>query len=283
MHILRRSLGLFPLLLGSVGLIVSLVIAAILWIAGERLEKMNELFFAQSDKWFEMADRQIQRTSATIDNANDLLLAAEVGLAQDLDAELIKRFLEKPEVKAMENRLQNTIAEIESLVVLVESCEELIREGKKNFSFGLANGDDIATRTLDSFDKTRQALLRLLRVASDAQGCWMSLSHGRDIERNAANLAHMNAVVQKELEEVKLSVTELRDKFADERAAWQKLSSVSTRYITVGQYVAVGLCVWVGLGQYALALCGILRLRWQTSSAAELSAAELSGAEPAHE
>jgi hypothetical protein len=111
----------------------------------------------------------------------------------------------------------------------------------------------------------------------------MSLSHGRDIERNAANLAHMNAVVQKELEEVKLSVTELRDKFADERTAWQKLSSVSTRYITIGQYVAVGLCVWVGLGQYALALCGILRLRWQTSSAAELSAAELSGAEPAHE
>lgn len=274
MHIFRRSLGLIPLLLGSVGLIVSVAFAVVLWIAGERLEKMNELFFAQSDKWFEMADRQIQRTSSTIDNANDLLLAAEVGLAQDVNAELIKRFLEKPEVKAMENRLQNTIAEIESLVVLIESCEELIREAKKNFSLGLANGDDIATRTLESFDKTRQALLRLLRVASDAQGCWMSLSQGRDVERNAANLSHMNGIIQTQLEEVKGSIAELREKFAEERTAWQKLSHLSTRYITIGQYVAVGLCVWVGLGQYALALCGILRLRWRTSSAAEPSAAE---------
>lgn len=274
MHIFRRSLGLIPLLLGSVGLIVSVAFAVVLWIAGERLEKMNELFFAQSDKWFEMADRQIQRTSSTIDNANDLLLAAEVGLAQDLNAELIKRFLEKPEVKAMENRLQNTIAEIESLVVLIESCEELIREAKKNLSLGLASGDDIATRTLESLDKTRQALLRLLRVASDAQGCWMSLSQGRDVERNAANLSHMNGIIQTQLEEVKGSVAELREKFAEERTAWQKLSSLSTRYITIGQYVAVGLCVWVGLGQYALALCGILRLRWRTSSAAEPSAAE---------
>lgn len=274
MHIFRRSLGLIPLLLGSVGLIVSVAFAVVLWIAGERLEKMNELFFAQSDKWFEMADRQIQRTSSTIDNANDLLLAAEVGLAQDLNAELIKRFLEKPEVKAMENRLQNTIAEIESLVVLIESCEELIREAKKNLSLGLANGDDIATRTLESLDKTRQALLRLLRVASDAQGCWMSLSQGRDVERNAANLSHMNAIIQTQLEEVKGSITELREKFAEERTAWQKLSSLSTRYITIGQYVAVGLCVWVGLGQYALALCGILRLRWRTSSAAVPNAAE---------
>jgi prefoldin subunit 5 len=282
MHIFRRSLGLIPLLLGSVGLIVSVAFAVVLWIAGERLEKMNELFFAQSDKWFEMADRQIQRTSSTIDNANDLLLAAEVGLAQDLNAELIKRFLEKPEVKAMENRLQNTIAEIESLVVLIESCEELIREAKKNLSLGLANGGDIATRTLESLDKTRQALLRLLRVASDAQGCWMSLSQGRDVERNAANLSHMNGIIQTQLEEVKGSITELREKFAEERTAWQKLSSVSTRYITVGQYVAVGLCVWVGLGQYALALCGILRLRWRTSSASVPSAAVPHAAEPPH-
>lgn len=274
MHIFRRSLGLIPLLLGSVGLIVSVAFAVVLWVAGERLEKMNELFFAQSDKWFEMADRQIQRTSSTIDNANDLLLAAEVGLAQDLNAELIKRFLEKPEVKAMENRLQNTIAEIESLVVLIESCTELIREAKKNLSLGLANGDDIATKTLESLDKTRQALLRLLRVASDAQGCWMSLSQGRDVERNAANLSHMNAIIQTQLEEVKGSITELREKFAEERTAWQKLSSLSTRYITIGQYVAVGLCVWVGLGQYALALCGILRLRWRTSSAVVPNAAE---------
>lgn len=282
MHIFRRSLGLIPLLLGSVGLIISVAFAVVLWIAGERLEKMNELFFAQSDKWFEMADRQIQRTSSTIDNANDLLLAAEVGLAQDLNAELIKRFLEKPEVKAMENRLQNTIAEIESLVVLIESCEELIREAKKNLSLGFANGDDIATRTLESLDKTRQALLRLLRVASDAQGCWMSLSQGRDVQRNAANLSHMNAIIQTQLEEVKGSITELREKFAEERTAWQKLSSVSTRYITVGQYVAVGLCVWVGLGQYALALCGILRLRWRTSSASVPSAAVPHAAEPPH-
>lgn len=282
MHIFRRSLGLIPLLLGSVGLIVSVAFAVVLWIAGERLEKMNELFFAQSDKWFEMADRQIQRTSSTIDNANDLLLAAEVGLAQDLNAELIKRFLEKPEVKAMENRLQNTIAEIESLVVLIESCEELIREAKKNLSLGLANGGDIATRTLESLDKTRQALLRLLRVASDAQGCWMSLSQGRDVERNAANLSHMNGIIQTQLEEVKGSITELREKFAEERTAWQKLSSVSTRYITVGQYVAVGLCVWVGLGQYALTLCGILRLRWRTSSASVPSAAVPHAAEPPH-
>lgn len=266
MHIFRRSLGMIPFLIGSIGLITCVVLAIGLWIAGQRIDRMNQMLFTQSDHLFEIADRQMQRAAQGLNDANDMLLAAELGLAQDFDDAMVRDFLAKPEVKSLEVKLSNTISEIESLIHLIETSEEMMRQGKETLNFSLEKNQSVAGTFLETLGKTRIALLRLLRVVSDAQACWMSLNQGQELENNARNLLRMNALIQQQLEEVSLSVTEMRDKFAKERKAWQEVGLASSRYIELGQFIAVGLFVWIGLGQYALALCGVMRLRCRAPS-----------------
>lgn len=261
MHIFQRSLGMVPLLLGSIGLLVCVAVGVGLWMVGERIDRMNQMLFSQSDHLFEIADRQMQRASVGLNDANDLLLAAEIGLAEEFDETVVREFLARPEVQAMELKLRSTITEIESLIHVIETSEEMIRQGKNSLNFSFEKSQSIEGTFLDTLGKTRIALLRLLRVVSDAQACWISLNQGQELENNAKNLLRMNKLIQGQLEEVSGSVSNLRDKFANERKAWQEFGTTSTRYIELGQYIGVGIIAWIGLGQYALALCGIMRLR----------------------
>jgi hypothetical protein len=267
MHIFRRSLGMIPFLIGAIGLIACVVLAIGLWIAGQRIDRMNQMLFAQSDHLFEIGDRQMQRASQGLSDTNDMLLAAELGLAQDFDEAMVRDFLAKPEVKSLEVKLRNTISEIESLIHLIETSEEMMRQGKETLNFSLDKNQSVAGTFLETLGKTRIALLRLLRVVSDAEACWMSLNQGQELVNNARNLLRMNALIQKQLEDVSLIVSEMRDKFAKEREAWQDVGRASSRYIELGQYLGVGLFVWIGLGQYALTLCGIMRLRFRACQA----------------
>lgn len=261
MNLFRRSLGIVPLLLGSIGLLVCIATGAGVWILGERIDRMNQVLFSQSDQLFEMADRQMQRASVGLNDANDLLLAAELGLIEEFDEAVIRKFLARPEVQSMEFKLRSTITEIESLIHVIETSEEMIRQGKNSLNFSFEKSQNTEGTFLETLGKTRNALMRLLRAVSDAQTCWLSLNQGRELEDNAKNLLRMNKLLQLQLEEVSSSVTDLRDKLANERKAWQELGSTSTRYIELGQYIGVGIIAWIGLGQYALALCGVMRLR----------------------
>lgn len=261
MNVLRRSLGIVPLLLGSIGLLVCIAVGVGLWILGERIDRMNQMLFSQSDYLFEIADRQMQRAAVGLNDANDLLLTAELGLTEEFDEAVVRKFLARPEVQSMELKLRSAITEVESLIHVIETSEELIRQGKNSLNFSSEAGQNIEGTFLETLGKTRLALMRLLRAVSDAQACWLSLNQGRDLENNAKNLLRMNNHIQRQLEEVSSSVTNLRDKLANERKAWQELGSTSTRYIGLGQYIGVGIIAWIGLGQYALALCGVMRLR----------------------
>ncbi|MBL8873990.1 MAG: hypothetical protein JNK90_29720, partial [Planctomycetaceae bacterium] len=185
MHIFRRSLGVIPFVLGAVGLLVCVVVAVGLWIAGERIERMNQLLFSQSDHLFEIADRQMQRASTGLNEANDVLLAAELGLEREFDDEMVRQFLARPEVQSMELKLRSTITEIESLIHIIETTEEVVRQGSNSLNFSLEKPQSISGTFLEALGKTRIALLRLLRVVSDAQACWISLNQGQELVNNA--------------------------------------------------------------------------------------------------
>lgn len=260
MHIFRRSLGVIPFVLGAVGLLVCVVVAVGLWIAGERIERMNQLLFSQSDHLFEIADRQMQRASTGLNEANDVLLAAELGLEREFDDEMVRQFLARPEVQSMELKLRSTITEIESLIHIIETTEEVVQQGSNSLNFSLEKPQSISGTFLEALGKTRNALLRLLRVVSDAQACWISLNQGQELVNNAQNLLRMHKLVQRQLDEVAGSVTEMRERFAKERKAWQAFGEETNRYIQLGQYIAVGIFAWIGLGQYALAFCGVQRM-----------------------
>lgn len=261
MHLFQRSLGVIPFLLGAIGLLVSVILAIALWIAGERIERLNEMLFAQADRLFEIADRQMVRASQGLNQANDTLLAAELGLARDFDQQQVQEFLARPEVQSIELKLRTTIEEIEGLIQAIETSEEMIRQGSDSLSLSFAKSRRFEGTFLETLGKARIALLRLMRVVGDAEACWISLKQGRELENNARNLLRMNELIQRQLVEVGESVSEMRERFTAERKAWGELRLTSASYIKIGQSIGIGIFAWIGFGQYALALCGVLRLR----------------------
>lgn len=261
MHFFQRTLGVIPLLLGAIGLCASVVIGVALWIAGERIERLNEMLFAQSDRLFEMADRQMVRASQGLNQANDMLAAAELGLERDFDQQQVQAFMARPEVQSIELKLRRSVEEIEGLIQTIETSEEMIRQGSDSLSFSFEKSRRFEGTFLETLGKARIALLRLMRVVSDAEACWMSLKQGQELENNARNLLRMNELIQRQMVEVGESVSEMKERFTAERKAWGELGLKSAGYIKIGQSIGIGILAWIGLGQYALALCGVLRLR----------------------
>jgi len=261
MHPFQRTLGIIPFLLGAIGLLVSVILAIAFWIAGERIEKLNTMLFAQADRLFEIADRQMVRASQGLHQANDMLAAAELGLQQDFDQQQVKDFLARPEVQSIELKLRRSVEEIEGLIQTIETSEEILRQGSDSLSFSFAKSRRFEGTFLETLGKARIALLRLMRAVSDAEACWISLNQGQELENNARNLLRMNELIQRQLVEVGESVTVMRERCLAERKAWTELSQTSASYIKIGQSIGIGILAWIGFGQYALALCGVLRLR----------------------
>jgi hypothetical protein len=261
MHFLQRSLGIFPFSLGAVGIIACGLLAMGAWFAGERIEQMNQRLFSQSDRLFTVADRQMQRASQGLEEAQEVLSIAELGLEKDFDEEMVRNFLAKPEVKLIEQRLQSSISEVESLIQVIDTCDELIRQAEESLRFSFQRAPSIEGTFRESLGKSRVALLRLLRVVSDAQACWYSLNQGNNIEINAKNLLRMNAQIKQQLAEVRDSVMKMRERLMVERETWQKFGKQANRYIALGQYCALAILLWIGLGQYALCHCGLQRFQ----------------------
>lgn len=261
MHIFRRSLGIIPFSVGSVGLLACLILATGIWIAGARIDRFLQNLFMHADQAFAMAERQVQRADRGLQETKDVLLAAELGVDQEVNEQKVRDFLAKPEVKSLELKLRSYISEIEGLIKIIETSEEMIRQANNSFSVTSRGNQSMEGTFLDTLSKSRLALLRLLRVASDAEACWMSLNQGRELESNARNLLRMNELVQRQLVEVSDSVVALRDRLASERKSWQQYGLELSSYLKWFQYIGVGIFAWIGMGQYALALCGVLRLK----------------------
>ena len=261
MRFLQRSLGVFPFSLGAVGILACGLLAMGAWFAGKRIEQMNQNLFSQLDRLFVVADRQIQRASQGLDDAQEVLAVAELGLKKDFDEEMVRNFLAKPEVKLIEQRLQASVAETESLIQVIDTCEELIRQGEESLRFSFQRAPSTEGTFREALGKSRLALLRLLRIVSDAQACWYSLNQGMNIENNAHNLLRMNEQIKQQLADVRESVVKMRERLMAERETWQEFGQQTNKYIAFGQYSALAILLWIGLGQYALCHCGLQRFQ----------------------
>jgi hypothetical protein len=105
----------------------------------------------------------------------------------------------------------------------------------------------------------------MCRVVSDAEACYRSLEQGSDIKNNMQTLKRMQPIIQGHLVQVQQRVDKLRFRFEEQRievaAAEQKL----TKWARFVEYAIIMVLCWIGIGQTALAYCGIWRLRHRTN------------------
>lgn len=260
MSLIRRSIGLIPLGLGSIGVLVCIALILVTWFTSERALALSERLFSQADRVYKILDRQIEKAQVGLTHTNDLLSVAEYGLEKDIDEERIKEFIQKPEFKAMEARIKGAVEQLEAFIELLSGCEDLLQESQQALQVDANASPPKKGEFGEAVANCRIELLRMCRVVSDAEACYRSLEQGSDMTNNIQTLQRMQPIIRGHLTQVQQSVDKLRFRFEEQRLEVKATEQKLRQWARGLEYGIMIVLSWIGVGQLALAYCGIWRI-----------------------
>jgi hypothetical protein len=262
----RRLAGVTLVVFGALGIALSLLAMAGVWIGTSRLRQFNANVFSSTDEVVVRVDRWAAQAGDAVDETRTL--------TQDLTDAVREYVAERVQNGAatsaaaddVEQRLASALRNANDLLGLSTSATELIVQllavvDKR--TDGPAPGDG-SPRLIDQIHAARTSLANASECMADLEQLLVEFREKRNVADNTEEITRISLNILAKLDVVQEHLTVLRGQLKEARGQLAELRDRIVAWIVFGRTLFLFLIVWIGAGQYCLAARGCRMLRAQT-------------------
>ncbi len=266
MYLPRRLAGVTLVVFGALGITLSLMAMAGVWVGTSRLQQFNTNVFSCTDEMIVRVDQRAARARDAVDETRTLTQDLTDALPEYLGERVRNEVATSTAADDVERRLTSTLRDANDLLELSTSAMELIVQSlavidKRKVGQLPAGG---SPRLIDQIHAAQASLANASERMVDLEQLLVEFRNKRKVADDTGETRRISVDILARLDVVQECLTVLRSQLKGAREQLARLRDRIAAWILIGRILALLLIVWIGAGQYCLAARGCQTLRAQT-------------------
>lgn len=249
-----RTLRVFAVLLGALGVVVCLVGGVVAWSTGARLNQVNNRVFDRIDASLAAARLRVldtqKRVRALTITTQDLRQGAEEWARREAKERVASRPEVESKVERLAEGLQQTDVWLEMSVTSLQSAQLALETAH---SLGAAADPTVVDPWLERLGAVRGQLKQSTETLDGVRERLARAAEGETLEERLTRLTQLALRIVATLGDVEARLGQVADGFVATQARGQEAKTRTHRHIVTAQLCAIVFMAWMALGQVFLA------------------------------